>query len=91
MEQLIGATIKVVGDVQGVGFRMIVKRWASELELGGYVRNLPDGSVEIYVEGPRHLVDRFVERLRLEIPTQILDIKVRYTDSRGFREFYIVP
>jgi len=91
LEQVVGAIIKVIGDVQGVGFRMIVKRWASEFRLGGYVRNIPDGSVEIYVEGPRYLIDRFTETLKLESPTQILDIEVKYTNPRGFKEFYIVP
>ena len=91
MEQSVGAIVRVVGDVQGVGFRMIVKRWAIELGLRGYVRNLLDGSVEIYVEGSRDLVERFIERVRVESPTQILDLEVRYTNPRGFKEFHIVP
>ncbi len=41
----------VFGRVQGVFFRANTQRWAKELGLKGWVRNLPDGSVEIVAEG----------------------------------------
>lgn len=37
--------------MQGVGFRWFVMREATRLDLAGYVRNLPDGSVEVVAEG----------------------------------------
>jgi acylphosphatase len=37
--------------VQGVGFRWFVARHARALGLRGYARNLPDGSVEVVVDG----------------------------------------
>jgi acylphosphatase len=42
----------VSGRVQGVGFRWFVMREATRLDLAGYVRNLPDGSVEVVAQGP---------------------------------------
>lgn len=39
------------GQVQGVGYRVCCQRRASELGLGGWVRNRPDGSVEVEAEG----------------------------------------
>jgi len=42
----------VSGRVQGVGFRWFVTREATRLDLAGYVRNLPDGSVEVVAHGP---------------------------------------
>ena len=39
------------GDVQGVGFRFTACRVAGDLDVVGYVRNLPDGRVECVVEG----------------------------------------
>ena len=41
----------VSGRVQGVGFRWFVMREAARLDLAGYVRNLPDGTVEVVAQG----------------------------------------
>lgn len=40
------------GRVQGVGFRYFAQRAGESLGLGGYVRNLDDGRVEVYAVGP---------------------------------------
>ena len=56
--------IRVVGMVQGVGFRWFVKQAANRLGLTGFVRNLPDGSVEVVVEGERGLVGEMVSEVR---------------------------
>lgn len=42
----------VRGQVQGVGFRWFVAGEAERLGLGGFVRNLPDGTVEVVSQGP---------------------------------------
>lgn len=47
----------VEGRVQGVGFRYFVVRKALGLGLAGWVRNLPDGRVEIVCAGPPGAVD----------------------------------
>ncbi|NOT32377.1 MAG: acylphosphatase [Planctomycetes bacterium] len=41
----------VAGRVQGVGFRWHARAKAQELGLAGWVRNLPDGRVELWLEG----------------------------------------
>jgi acylphosphatase len=56
--------IIVVGYVQGVGFRSNTQRQASKLGLSGWVRNLPDGSVEIHAEGDDAALGEFVEWCR---------------------------
>jgi acylphosphatase len=43
--------VVVRGRVQGVGFRWFVQQSASSLGLAGWVRNTPDGSVEVEAEG----------------------------------------
>lgn len=52
------------GNVQGVGFRFttvdVAPRFA---DVKGYVRNMPDGRVELVAEGPRAQVDRFLEAI----------------------------
>ncbi len=81
--------IKVYGIVQGVGFRALVKRWAKEMDLKGYVRNLPDGSVEIHVEGYDYIIQNFIERLKSEAPVDIWDMEIREVSPRGYDDFYI--
>jgi acylphosphatase len=44
---------QIFGDVQGVGFRAFVFRRALSYGVTGWVRNRPDGSVELLAEGPR--------------------------------------
>ena len=41
----------ITGRVQGVGFRYYAQRWALQLGICGYVKNLWDGSVEVYAIG----------------------------------------
>ena len=57
--------IIVKGIVQGVGFRWFTQRHARFLGLGGFVKNLPDGTVLIEVEGSRDSVDIFIEKVKL--------------------------
>ena len=51
------------GRVQGVGFRYFTQRVAAELGLGGYVRNLDDGRVEVYAVGPEEKLSELAGRL----------------------------
>jgi acylphosphatase len=41
----------IKGRVQGVGFRFFAERWASLLDVCGYVKNLWNGDVEVYAIG----------------------------------------
>ena len=52
----------VRGRVQGVGFRWFVEREAHILAIAGWVRNNPDGSVEILAMGSR---EQLAERIGL--------------------------
>lgn len=56
------ATIK--GRVQGVGFRVTARQLAIRMGVVGTVRNLADGSVEIYALGRRHVVEEFLKALQ---------------------------
>lgn len=54
----------VSGMVQGVGFRWFVARHARSLGLTGYARNLPDGRVEVVVNGPEESLPALEQLLR---------------------------
>ncbi len=49
---------RVAGKVQGVYFRHSTRLEAERLALSGYVRNLPDGSVEVLVRGAADAVEQ---------------------------------
>jgi acylphosphatase len=53
----------VSGLVQGVGYRFFAQRAAARHQVTGYVRNLPDGRVEAWVEGPAERVEAFKSEL----------------------------
>lgn len=55
----------VEGDVQGVGFRFFAERVARQLNLGGYVKNLRDGRVEVYAIGPADQLEELKRRLEV--------------------------
>jgi acylphosphatase len=61
-----GKTVQVFyeGRVQGVGFRYSARRVAAGFDLAGYVRNLPDGRVELVASGEEEEVDGFLQAVR---------------------------
>jgi acylphosphatase len=54
----------VRGRVQGVGFRYFVVRQARGFGLNGWVRNRPDGAVEIEAEGARTALESLIQAVR---------------------------
>ncbi len=59
-----GITITVSGKVQGVGFRYFTKNHADARGLTGWVRNLPDGNVEVLAFGPESDLEQFMQVLK---------------------------
>lgn len=64
---------KVKGHVQGVGFRHATLRQAEALGVSGWVRNLPDGSVEVMADGPGASVETLIEWTRTGPPSAKVD------------------
>jgi acylphosphatase len=54
----------VAGIVQGVGFRWYVQRTAARLSVKGWVKNLPDGKVEITAEGETIKLEQFLAEIK---------------------------
>lgn len=54
----------ISGRVQGVGFRFFAKRLADSLALSGWVRNLPDGRVEMVAGGGEDALERFEQGIK---------------------------
>ncbi|MFH1852830.1 MAG: acylphosphatase [Candidatus Neomarinimicrobiota bacterium] len=86
-----GATIKITGRVQKVGFRWFAVQWAQDMELGGFVRNLHDGSVFVEVEGKRNRIESFIKELKQGPKgSQVDKVTVTWKDfEHKFRDFEI--
>lgn len=59
-EHVVRRTVSYRGRVQGVGFRYTVVHISQRYPVVGYVRNLPNGDVELVVEGGEAAVDAFL-------------------------------
>jgi acylphosphatase len=59
------------GRVQGVGFRYTAAAAARDCRVNGYVRNCPDGTVELLAEGPAESVERLLGRIGQEFSSNI--------------------
>jgi acylphosphatase len=76
----------VSGHVQGVGYRWFVRELASAAGLSGSARNLPDGRVEVVLEGTD--VDRVVAELDgPRAPGRVTGVEVRSEPVQGTRGF----
>jgi acylphosphatase len=63
----------IYGRVQGVFFRAFVVNISKKLGLTGYVRNLPDGTVEVKAEGDKQRLEELVVQLNLGPPGSRVD------------------
>ncbi len=64
MSAKIRRTVLFNGRVQGVGFRYTAKGVAGGFDVVGYVRNLPDGRVELVAEGEEAEINELIEEIR---------------------------
>lgn len=64
------------GHVQGVGFRYTTHRIARRYEVVGFVRNLPDGTVEALIQGPAGDVETCLTDIRESFGGYIRQAKI---------------
>jgi acylphosphatase len=90
-KDLIRVRVFVGGRVQGVAYRFYAEKCAARLAITGWVRNLPDGRVEVLAEGTGEHIESFVARLR-EGPSlahvETFDVR-RETSTGEFHEFRV--
>ena len=81
----------IEGRVQGVGFRYFTRKTARRLGLCGFVRNLPDGTVEAAAEGSDEALEGLEQSLRQGPPgSRVAAVKITHeTMSLAESEFVI--
>ena len=78
------------GRVQGIGFRYTVRSLAKRFVVTGFVRNLPDGRVELVAEGSRSQIRMFLDTVRSEMGNYVTDVQEKDLPATGqFRGFDI--
>lgn len=82
---------KVIGIVQGVGFRYSTLYQARHLGLTGYVRNMADGSVEVVAEGEKEKIEKLLLWLKKGPPGAVVQtLDYRYIPYKNlYRGFSI--
>ncbi len=86
------AHVIISGEVQGVGFRYFVSNAARRFDVNGWVRNVPDGSVEVEAEGNRETVSEFLAFIEKgNTWARVDDMKVTWLEPEGYSGFDIEP
>lgn len=91
MQTKIRKHIVFYGRVQGVGFRYYAVNKANQLGLTGWVKNLPDGTVEMEVQGEEPLIDQLIIFLQNRTYIWIEKLNARsipLLDDSSFQERY---
>lgn len=71
-EEIHAVQVVVKGRVQRVGYRRYLLDLAQDLGVSGYVKNMPDGSVEIFCQAPENILQQFIEQARNPPPPIII-------------------
>ncbi|MFH1771413.1 MAG: acylphosphatase [Candidatus Omnitrophota bacterium] len=87
-----GKHIFYSGLVQGVGFRFTARHLAKINKLKGWVKNLPDGRVEIIVQGPIGALANFLDQINQEFSSNITNIQAEdFFLEEKYQVFQILP
>ena len=84
--------IHIYGRVQGVFFRSSAKDMAGKLDLVGWVRNNPDGSVEVLAYGPKGRLEEFIKWCKVGPPGAFVEkIDTDWSEQEELgKEFIII-
>ena len=87
---MVQARVRFYGRVQGVFFRANTERKAREMGINGYVKNMPDGSVEAVFEGDETKVKKVIDWCSTKIrAARVTDVDVKYETIEDFNDFEI--
>ena len=78
------------GNIQGVGFRFTTRTFAKECGVTGWVKNLPDGKVEILAEGEENGIHKLCDLLEVQFEGFIRGKQIKFSNASGkFKDFQV--
>ena len=79
------ASLRIIGNVQMVGFRTFIKNVADSLNVTGFAVNETDGSVNVVCEGDAEAIERLINALKQNPPSfaRIEEVTAEYEDYKG--------
>ena len=81
----------IKGTVQGIFFRQFIKDNAERNNVKGFVRNLEDGRVEVFIEGNQEDVEKMIELCKKGPKhSQIEEVEIKEEKFQDFKEFKIL-
>ncbi|MES2644932.1 MAG: acylphosphatase [Myxococcota bacterium] len=81
----------VTGRVQGVSFRAHTQAEARRLGVCGWVRNLPDGGVEVVAEGPRDRLEALLTWARVgPSMARVAAVEARWGEAAGSYDQFVI-
>lgn len=89
MAHVICKKVLYSGRVQGVGFRYKANRIAIRYAVGGYVKNLADGQVELVIEGDESEVNKVITGIADQMALNIESVKMTDLEPTGTAQFEI--
>jgi len=83
--------VYINGIVQGVFFRMFIKENAERYDVKGFVRNLEDGRIEVFLEGNTDEVNKMIELCKKGPKhSKIRNVEIKPERFQGFKVFKIL-
>lgn len=71
------------GSVHGVGFRYTADRLSRRFEVTGFVKNLPNGKVELVAEGEESILRDYLKSVSDAMQSYIRDTKIEWSEFTG--------
>ena len=86
------AKIIISGRVQKAGYRDYIDEVAFDLDLSGYVKNIPDGTVEVVCEGDKRSIELLAKKIKIrQYPINVKTLEIQYAKATGeFNDFEII-
>jgi len=90
-ENCVAYTLIICGEVKHVGFRRYVWRLAKRYQLNGYVSNLPNECVEVYVEGEPRKIQELKNKVVNNAIYKISEVTVNESKCKyEYKDFIVI-